>query len=207
MQHKPEQQNKGVNYIFAAILVFGAITYAIPVIFASNGAKISAFPFTAMTLMAIVAAVFLMIRYRMTQYTYVIRLREDDTNGEEYGLERAHYGIKITDLNPQMLDFCVYRAQGTRLSSMECLFSLDDLVDAKLVSMRTKSKNAGKNLPTREEIRKKYAERGGILVYDYTLTLGLDEALELVFVDGNRYAGIIIEADEIMQGYLLSLKK
>jgi hypothetical protein len=39
------------------------------------------------------------------------------------------------------------------------------------------------------------------------VTLGPDEALALVFVDGNRYAGIFIEPDEAMRAYFMNLGK
>jgi hypothetical protein len=43
--------------------------------------------------------------------------------------------------------------------------------------------------------------------YDYTLSYRWESATELVFIDGQKYVGIIIEADEALVGLLRSLKK
>ena len=49
--------------------------------------------------------------------------------------------------------------------------------------------------------------RGDFTFYDYTLTMGLDPALELVFMDGTKYVGVIIEPGAEMRAYLFNLKK
>ena len=200
MRFSPVQRNPKINLVFAALLIFGGITYAIPIICDANDVKIAALPFTAITLLAVVAAVYLLIRYRMTSFTYIIRLR-DETDGD-IDSEKVYAGeFDITSVKPELLDFCVYRAQGSRMAAMECVFSLSDLVQA---SVTAKKKND--KCPTREEIRQSYLKKGEFAMYDYTLTFGLEDALELVFIDGNRYVGVIIEADERMTNYLLSLK-
>ncbi len=205
MRCVPEQKNPQVTLVFAALLVFGGVTYMLPYICRANEVTISAFPFTMLSLAAIVAAVYMLIRYRMTSYKYIIRLRDDAGIGEEAGLVSVMAGsLDITSCRREVLDFCVYRAQGTRLESLECLLSLGDLVEATPVIRRGKSTT---KIPTKNEVRQKYEKHGDFVFYDYTLTFSLTEALELVFIDGNRYVGIIIEADERMQSYLLSLTK
>jgi hypothetical protein len=106
-------------------------------------------------------------------------------------------GINSTHLPPDMLDFVVIRSQGSRAGAAECVLSLADLAAVIPVQkIRTDKKS----------IREKY-QADGYVYYDYTVTLGLDDALALVFVDGNRYAGIFIEPDEAMRTYFLSLGK
>ncbi len=205
MRCVPEQKNPRVTLVFAALLIFGGITYMLPYICRANEVTISAFPFVMLSLTAIVAVVYIMIRYRMTSYKYIIRLRDDAGIGEEAGLGSVMVGsLDITSCRREVLDFCVYRAQGTRLESLECLLSLGDLVEATRVIRR--GKGQGK-IPTKNQVRQKHEAHGNFVFYDYTLTFGLEQALELVFIDGNRYVGVIIEADERMQSYLLSLTK
>lgn len=203
MKFSPTQSNPRVTYIFASLLIFGGITYAVPIICEAHEISIYSLPFTLCTLAAVVAAIYLMIRYRMTSFTYVIRLKDDTAAGEEEGLEKAYASDSgIYGFSPDMLDFCVFKASGSRLAAMECLLSLSDLVFVSDVYRK-----GGDGKLTREDIRQKYIQRGDFTFYDYTLTLGLDPALELVFIDGTKYVGIIIEPNEEMRGYLTQLKK
>ena len=59
---------------------------------------------------------------------------------------------------------------------------------------------------TKSAIREKY-QADGYVSYDYTVTLGVTDVLALVFIDGNRYAGIFIEPDETMRAYFMNLGK
>lgn len=202
MKFSPTQNNPRVNLIFAALLVLGGITYAIPIVYSNNNVNISALPFTIVTLFSVVGAVFLLVRYRMTSFTYIVRLRDELDDGDVQGLEKAYAGsLDITSVKPELLDFCVYKASGTRMAAMECLLSLGDLAMAVEV---TKKKSGG---VTRDDVRREYEQKGGFVFYDYTLTFGLESALELVFIDGNRYVGVIIEPDEAMRQYFLHLKR
>ena len=202
MKFSPTQNNPRVNLIFTALLVLGGITYAIPIVCSNNNINISALPFTMVTLFSVVGAVFLLVRYRMTSFTYIVRLRDDLDDGDAQGLEKAYAGsFDITSVKPELLDFCVYKASGTRMAAMECLLSLGDLVVTVEV---TKKKSGG---VTRDDVRREYEQKGGFVFYDYTLTFGLESALELVFIDGNRYVGVIIEPDESMRQYFLHLKR
>ncbi len=203
MKFSPTQNNPRVAHIFAALLIFGGITYAIPIVCDANGVNVAPLPFTVLTLVSVVAAIFIMIKYRMTSYTYVVRLKDDVSSGVEAGLEAEYTsGLDIRRVSPELLDFCVYKASGSRLAAMECLLSLSDLVYAAEVY-----KKGGDGRETRADVREKYGKFEKFTLYDYTLTMGLDPALELVFVDGNSYIGIIIEPDDLMREYLLGLKK
>lgn len=203
MKFSPTQNNPRVSHIFAALLIFGGITYAVPIVCDANEVSISPLPFTVLTLVSVVAAIFVMIKYRMTSYTYIVRLKDDVSSGVEAGLEAAYAdGLDIRRVSPELLDFCVYKASGSRLAAMECLLSLSELVYVTEVY-----KKGGDGRKTRADVREKYGKFEKFSLYDYTLTMGLDPALELVFVDGNGYVGIIIEPDDIMREYFLSLKK
>ena len=198
MRCTPTQKNPRVTAIIAALLVFGGISYAIPIFCNANGIATGGAVFQLITVAAVVAAVFLAVRYQMTHFVYLIRPRSDVS---ENGMETAFAGtvspLGVTRLPPEMLDFVVIRSQGSRAGSMECVLSLDDL--AAVIPV-------GKIRTDKKKIREKY-QADGYVYYDYTVTLGLDDALALVFIDGNRYASIFIEPDETMRAYLLSLGK
>lgn len=198
MRYSPSQKNPRLPVIIAVLLVFGGISYAVPIICAAYNITVGGAAFQLITVAAVVAAVFLAVRYQMTHFVYLIRPRSDIS---ENGMEPAAAGnpgrINSTHLPPDMLDFVVIRSQGSRAGAAECVLSLSDLAAVIPVTKIREDK---------KKIREKYLA-DGYVYYDYTVTLGLDDALALVFIDGNRYAGIFIEPDEAMRAYFLSLGK
>ncbi len=198
MRCSPVQRNPRVSWIFAVLLIVGGIAYAVPVVCEAYGIDVMAIPFTFTAFLCVIAAVFVLVRYRMTTMVYLIRPR---SGMDENGMEAAFAGaLDVTTLRPEYLDFIVIKGQGSRPGAMECVMGLDDLCAVYRVTNK-----GGDGTLTRSQVREKYIH-DGFVFYDYTVTLGLDEALELVFVDGNRYCGIIIEPDEPMARYLMSLK-
>lgn len=198
MRCTPVQKNAGIGLIFAALLIVGGIAYGIPVVCAARGISVMALPFAFTTFVCVIAAVFVLVRYRMMTMVYLIRPRSDIG---ENGMETAYAGaLDVTKIRPEYLDFIVIKGQGSRPGAMECVMSLGDLAAVYRVT-----KSGADGTMTRRAVREKYIH-DGFVFYDYTVTLGLEEALELVFVDGNRYCGVIIEADEPMARYLLDLK-
>ncbi len=199
MRCVPSQKNPRVWAIVAALLVFGGIAYAIPIACNANGIAVGGALFQLVTVFAVVAAVFLVVRYQMTHFVYLIRPRSDISDTD---LEPAYAGTVgtagITRLPPDMLDFVVNRSQGSRAGAVECVLPLSDLV---AVIPMTKE-----NGVTKSAIREKY-QADGYVYYDYTVTLGVTDVLALVFIDGNRYAGIFIEPDETMRAYFMNLGK
>ncbi len=198
MRCVPTQRNTRIWWIVAALLVFGGICYAIPIVCSANGVVIAGAVFQFMTVLSVVAAVFFVVRYQMTGFVYLIRPRSDIS---ENGMETAYAGggeRGISGLSQDMLDFVVTKSQGSRPGAMECVMSLSDLVAVIPLSAQKR--------PLKKQIREKY-QADGYVSYDYTLTLGVADALALVFIDGNRYAGIFIEPDEAMRAYFLSLGK
>lgn len=198
MRCAPSQKNPRVTAVIAALLVFGGISYAVPIVCRTNGIAVGGAIFQFVTVAAVAAAVFITVRYQMTHFVYLIRPRSDIS---ENGLETAFAGtagtVNSTHLPPEMLDFVVIRSQGNRAGGMECVLSLDDLAAVIPVDKMRADKKA---------IREKY-QTDGYVYYDYTVTLGVTDALALIFIDGNRYAGIFIEPDEAMRAYFLGLGK
>ena len=199
MRCTPVQKNPRISWIFAALLIVGGIAYGIPVVCRANGLSVSAMPFTLTSFACVIAAVYILVRYRMVTMVYLIRPRSDI---DENGMEAAYAEeADITRIRPEYLDFIVIKGQGSRPGAMECVMSLADLCAVYRVT-----KKGENGTLTRSAVREKYIH-DGFVFYDYTVTLGLEEALELVFIDGNRYCGIIIEPDEPMARYLTGLKK
>lgn len=198
MRCTPTQKNPRVSWIFAALLIVGGIAYGIPVVCGARGIAVMPIPFTFTAFLCVIAAVFVLVRYRMVTMVYLIRPRSDL---DENGMEAVFAGESdVTRMRPEYLDFVVIKGQGSRPGAMECMLSLGDLASVYRVT-----KTGENGTMTRQAVREKYLA-DGFVFYDYTVTLGLSEALELVFVDGNRYCGVIIEADEPMTRYLTELK-
>ena len=198
MRYSPSQKNPRVTAIIAALLGFGGIAYGVPIVCNANGIAVGGAVFQFATVAAVVAAVFIAVRYQMTHFVYLIRPRSDlSENGMETAFAGAAGTGNSTHLPPEMLDFVVIRSQGSRAGAMECVLSLDDLAAVIPVDKMRTGKKA---------IRSNY-QADGYVYYDYTVTLGVTDVLALIFIDGSRYAGIFIEPDEAMRAYLLSLGK
>lgn len=202
MRCSPTQKNSRVWAIVAALLLFGGITYAVPIYCNANEIKIGGALFQFITVISIVIAVFVVVRYQMTHFTYIIRPRSDASDFDDIDSAFAYAGVtagsKISHLPPDMLDFVVNRSQGSRAGGAECVLSLSDLV-----AVYSPAKNSRE---LKNAIRKRYIA-DGYVYYDYTVTLGSNEVMPLVFIDGNRYVGIFIEPDDTMRDYFLSLGK
>lgn len=202
MRCSPTQKNSRVWAIVAALLIFGGITYAVPIYCNANDIKIGGALFQFITVISIVAAVFVVVRYQMTHFVYIIRPRSDisDTSDDNFApaYESVRTEMSISHLPPDMLDFVVNRSQGSRAGGAECVLSLSDLV-----AVFPPSKNSRE---VKNAVRKRYGA-DGYVYYDYTVTLGGAEVMPLVFIDGNRYIGVLIEPDSGMRDYFLSLGK
>jgi hypothetical protein len=199
MRCVPQQRRtRAVRSIFAALLIAGFLIYAVPPASAAAGIRVPAWPFTAAAFLCLIAAVFLLIRYEMTGFQYIIRPRNET---DDTGLVTAYASEHpvIYDLLPEQIDFAVIKSQGARPGAMECLLSLGDLI---AVHPLRRNRRDGM---TKADLRERYAGDGYVW-YDYTLTLGIDDALALVFVDGRRTVGILIEPDEQMRAYFTMLK-
>lgn len=192
MIYEPQQKNvRPLNILIFALLLFGAVTYAVPIIASTYEVNVPPFPFTITTVLCIVAAVYLAVRYLMTSFKYIIRPRDDSLADCGFVPEYA----SNVSANIASLDFVVTKSQGTRADVMECVLSLGDLSATYELTRGGLTKN---------DVRKKYAQ-DGFVYFDYTVTFARESALELVFSDGGHPVGIIIEPDERMRGYLTAL--
>jgi hypothetical protein len=202
MRCVPEQKNtRGIRMIIAALLIGGGILYALPHAAQAAGIRVISWLFDALTIGCIVAAVFLLVRYQMTGFQYIVRTKAEY---DEIGLAAAYAvgaELNVADLPPETLDFVVIRSQGARPGVMECVLGVEQLVSA--VPIRRRKADG----VTKSALRDKYAAEGQEYVYyDYTVTFLADSALALVFIDGNRYVGVILEPDERMKAYFTQLK-
>ncbi len=198
MRCTPSQKNPRVWAIITALIIFGGISYAIPILCAENGLSVPPALFQLATVLSLAAAVFVTVRYQMTEFVYLIRPRSDiSENGMEIVYAGTADSFGITRLPPDMLDFVVIKSQGSRAGTAECVLSLSDLAAVLPLA---------KDGETKKSIRERY-QADGYVSYDYTITLGVTDVLALVFIDGNRYAGIFIEPDEAMRAYFMSLGK
>ena len=200
MRCVPEQKNgRGVRMIIAALLIGGGILYAVPHAAQAAGIRVISWLFDLLTIGCVVGAVFLLVRYQMTSFQYIIRTKRE---AEDSGLVTAYaegVRLNVADLPPEMLDFVVIRSQGARPGAMECVLGLEQLTA--VVPLRRKKTDG----VTKTMLRDHYAA-DGYIYYDYTVTIRPDDALGLVFIDGNRYVGVVIEPDEVMRVYFTQLK-
>lgn len=204
MRHTPTQKNSQlVNAVMASLLIFGAVTYAIPIACEAMERSVPMpWIFTVLTLIAVVTAVFFLIRYRMTGFTYIVQPRNDVD--ADVSMETAYASeADVTRISPEWLDLVVMKSQGSRASVMEAVLSLGDL--AAVIPIKRK---AGGGCMTMKSVRDKYRERSAndFVFYDYTLTFLWEDAVELVFIDGQRYVGVVLEADDTMRRYFMQLK-
>lgn len=203
MQYSPEQKNsRTVNAIIALSLLFGAAAYAIPVVCEAKGVKYMPWLFSLLTLFSVVTALYFLVRYKMTGFVYALRPRSEIES--DPSLETAYAAnFNIGRMPADWVDFVVMKSQGSRMPVTECVLSVGDLVEIIPVSQK------GKGGLTPSDVAKKYRERAAsdFAFYDYTLSYRWESATELVFIDGQKYVGIIIEADEALVELLRSLKK
>ena len=205
MRCVPEQKNaRAVTRIIAALFAGSAVFYGIPIGARAAGIRVYAWIFNLLTFACLIGAIFLLVRYRMTGFQYIVRTKRET---EDSGLAEAYAGgarLNVKNLPPETLDFVVIRSQGARPGAMECVLGLEQLIAVTPVCRKPKGKSA-KNGVTKAALRDRYAKEG-FIYYDYTLTFLWDEALALVFVDGNRTVGVVIEPDEVMRAYFTALK-
>ncbi len=194
----PKQQNeRGVNLIFGAALAVGGVCYAVPIFAERAGVAVWTLPFSVATFFCLIAAVFVLVRYRMTGFRYSIVMKDERDSALDPCLVTVDGGGDIRRFPAEYLDFIVRKRQGARAEVMECVLGMSDLVEVIPLSKGGESKKS---------VREKY-RADGFVFYDYTLTLGVRDVLELVFVDGNRYVGVIIEPSDEFSAFLMGFKK
>lgn len=193
MNYTPQQQNRYVTAIVVTLIAAGIGVYMLP-----NFLEIRAIFCQVIALVCLVAAVFLLVRYKTTSFIYAVRprsLMHEDTDAEPAPAEGY---LSIDRISPKYLDFVVSKKQGSRDPNMECVLGLDCLAAAEEIS-------AERNKKYSDAVAKIREQYGTVDVYDYTVTLGVEKSLLLVFRDGVKYAVIRIEPDETMGNYLIGV--
>ena len=202
MRCVPKQKNRKIGLIVISFIVIGALLYMIPLVCNAYEIKVIPWIFQFAALALIVGGIYVLMRYKLTEFVYEIRLNtRAEENTDMIPVYASEVKADIARVSPEYLDFAVMRAQGTRIKAMECLLCLKDLV--RVIPL---SHNGQEGRETKQSVRKKY-EPDGFVFYDYTVTPMTDEALELIFIEGNRYVGVIIEPDLPMREYFMGLGK
>ncbi|MBE6599226.1 MAG: hypothetical protein E7638_07280 [Ruminococcaceae bacterium] len=194
MNYTPKQQNKYVTAIVVTLIVVGIGVYMLPAFL-----PIRAIFCQAAAMICLVAAVFILVRYKTTAFIYAVRprsLMQDDIDAEA-ALAGGH--LSVWHMEPRYLDFVVSKKQGSRAPGMECVLGLDCLTAAWDISPEGKFKKPG---DASSKAREMYGE---VAFYDYTVTLGLARSLLLLFRDGDKYAAIRIEPDGDLRNYLVGV--
>jgi len=190
MRFSPTQKNPTkLNAALVAAFVIGTLLYVLSSALPS-GFPVPRFVFAALGVCCFVAGIFLLLRYRMTNFDYILRPRSDEP---VENLPLASDGFPM----PEELDLVVYKGMGSRPAAMECVLSLGDLVAVCRVGGEYTKKSA---------VAAKY-QKDGFVFYDYTLTFLPSESVEAVFIDGSRYVGVILESGNEIADYLLKLKE
>lgn len=196
MNYSPTQGNKNVTAIVVTLIAAGIGVYLLP-----NFTEIRAVFCQVIAMLCLVAAVFILVRYKTTAFIYTVRLRSRLHDNEEAEAALAGAQHDIARVDPRYLDFIVSKKQGSRDANMECVLGLSELMEAWDISPEAEHKKVSDAIA---EARKKY---GTVNLYDYTLTLGLKSSLLLLFRDGDNHAAIRIEPDETWRSYLVNTAK
>ena len=189
MKFVPEQKNGSkLNFTCALILLIGCVLFFVPSVLSALEIKFPAYPFTFTSVILFIAFMFLFIRYRMTSFEYIIKPRDDGFCSAD--------AVYASD-GSAPLDFVVYKSIGARQGAMECVLSVADFMEA--IPLR-------KGERSKADVMKAFSKEG-FTYYDYTLTFMSREKLELIFLDGQKYVGIIIEDDNPIAEYFRKISK
>ena len=189
MSYSPKQKNpKGLTAAVVSLFAIAVILYSVPSALAIKGINVPPIIFMGIGLIIFVAAIYLILRFCMTKFEYVIKERDDGYGGEV--MARA-----FGDDAP--LDFVVYKAMGTRQAAMECVLALSDFVEA--IPLGEEGVKLG-------DVTKAY-KNDGFAYFDYTLTFRAKKNLMLIFANGDGFVGIVIESDNVIADYFVKLQK
>lgn len=193
MRFSPTQKHGALlNTVCISVFTLGVLSYLFPAFMSALGKPVPPIYFTGFAVMCFITFLFLILRYRMTVFEYVIKRRGDDS---AYGAETVLTG----ECSSASLDFVVYKSVGARPGAMECVLSVDDLFD--VIPLRID----GKDGVSKSSVRKQYASHK-FSYYDYTITFRpKNDFIELIFEDGDGYVGIIIEDGNNIAEYFKSI--
>ena len=172
----PCQKRKPI--IFAAIIALALLT-GVGVYFRLWG----------VAFLALFLLMYVLARYLLIEFCYIIGPRGED----EVSALAASYG-GIGNMPYHMLDLTVTRKYPFGEPAVQSVLSLGSLKESVMI---------GSERGKMRESRQKYkGENGGRFgIYDYTVTPRSGDGLMLIFEDGEKYIGVLIEADEAMKRF------
>lgn len=178
MRYTPKRSNHIADAVFTVCFASAVILYAAS---AAVALYKSVIQFSA--LIFFTAGLYILIRYKLVDYTYIIRARNIDETG--------YSGIAD-------FDFVAEKVQGNRTNA-ECRLSMDDLIEIKKLPQK-----GGK----KREAVKKYKHH--LKLYHYTVTMYPPNPYLMVFYDnsepsGESRVGVIFEPDEKMADYITDI--
>lgn len=184
MSFTPEPQGRQANVLSILLFVLAAVCFFVP-----DLKFLPPFVFQTVGMLAVVAGIYILIRYKYIKFTYIVRPKgnADVTRAEI----EAYAGVEdITTIPADMLDFVVIKAQGMRDGAMECLIGVENLADA----MFFKDKKS-----MRELVKSKYQ---GVKLYDYSVSMFTEKICALIFRDGELFICAVIEPDDKFTGLI-----
>ena len=190
MRYSPESGRGRVSVSAVLLLAASVITFMIPRVPAVSAA-VPASVVQFIALLLAVAGIFILVRFRFITFTYVLDLRGD---GADPDAVRAYAGESDVRRVPRdLLDFTVFKAQGKRAATAECILGLDALETVRTFSGR------------RGIARELRCEFGAVRYYDYTASPSPGSVTVLVFSDPDTRIAVAVECGEEMREALNSL--
>ncbi len=200
MTHRPNPNPAAPTMLSFLLLLLGIVGYV-------AGAAVQRYTwvFQLISLAAITASLYMLIRWRMTWFVFAVSprdhrhvptgWRDDDAKigcpavGEGGGMPTTPAQNPYLYMAPEQLDFIVVKGQGGRAGVMECVLGMDSLVQAWAVCRREEDEPA---LP-RYQPQKLREQYPGVKLYVYTQTFQWSTAIVTVFRDGNGYAALLLD--------------
>ncbi len=175
MKYSPKPWGREAGVLTVALFAVSLVSYVF-----SNLGFAAPLPLQLVSLVTLCAAVYILVRFKFTSTTYMVRQR-DGVRDDVYSSPENN------------LDFCVSRGQGRRVETLECVLDLGCLVDA-----------LDFNGDVARSLREKYKN---IKIYNYTASLMPRRRLGLVFDDEGDVNCVIIEPDESFDRFLKEISK
>ncbi len=190
MRYSPKTGGRRV--VVPAVLLFAAaiVCFIVPSTPAASRVLPASIVQTVGMLFA-VAGIYVLVRYKFIVFTYVISLRDSGADPEA---AEAYAGCDdVTRVPRELLDFTVWKKQGSRPGAAECILSLGDLERA-----RKFPEKRGLSRAAREEF-------GASEYYDFTSTPRATDVTLLLFSDGGKAVAIAVECDDVMSDFLIAV--
>ncbi len=199
MTHRPNPNPAAPTMLSFLLLLLGIVGYV-------AGAAVQRYTwvFQLISLAAITASLYMLIRWRMTWFVFAVSPRDHRHVPTGWRDDDAKIGCPAVGeggaaakpgqnpyrfMAPEQLDLIVVKGQGGRAGVMECVLGVDSLVQAWAVCR----KNAAEDELPRYQAGDIRAQYPGVKLYEYTQTFQWDTAIVAVFRDGAGYAGLLLD--------------